>query len=184
MEEIWKPIPGYERIYEASSLGRIRSIDRISVWQRKNGTVVNRPVKGREILPQPDGRKNYHHVNLCKNGKQKICQVHRLIANTFIPNPNNYPEVNHIDENKTNNAVSNLEWCDHKYNNNYGSKLHSTRGSNNPQSKISSETVKEIRALYKDRDKEYGLTPLVRKYGISVTHMCAILKGRRWGWLE
>lgn len=110
--------------------------------------------------------------------------MHRLIAITFLENPNNLPEINHIDEDKTNNSVSNLEWCDHTYNNNYGSKKMSVRGEKNPMNKVSEETVAEIKRTYIPGDKEYGVTGLARRYNLSQTHVCAIIKGRRWGWLD
>ena len=103
-EEIWCPIKGYESLYEVSDQGRVRSLK-----------------FGKERILKP-GRmsKGYLFVSLYKNGEQKKCKVHRLVAKTFIPNPDNLPEVNHKDEDKTNNKVSNLEWCDRKYNQNYG----------------------------------------------------------------
>ena len=67
-------------------------------------------------------RGGYYSVVLSKNGILKIFKVHRLVAQAFIPNPNNYKEVNHKDENKANNVVTNLEWCDRKYNQNYGTR--------------------------------------------------------------
>lgn len=67
--------------------------------------------------------KGYHRVNLYKNGKRKWAANHRLVAEAFIPNPDNLPQINHIDENKTNNKVDNLEWCDGNYNLNYGTRL-------------------------------------------------------------
>ena len=103
-EEIWCPIKGYEGLYEVSDKGRVRSIK-----------------FGKERILKP-GRmtKGYLTVGLYKNGEQKMYLVHRLVAKTFIPNPDNLPEVNHKDEDKINNKVSNLEWCDRKYNQNYG----------------------------------------------------------------
>jgi hypothetical protein len=82
---------------------------------------VKRPVKGKTLL---QGRYNsktcYRGVTLCKDGVQYKKAVHRLVAEAFIPNPGNLPEINHIDEDKQNNRVDNLEWCDRKYNNTYG----------------------------------------------------------------
>lgn len=84
-----------------------------------NGQIINN--KG-HILAQSIGNNGYYRVHLCKNGKAKWYSVHRLVAETFISNPLHLPEVNHKDENKLNNAVSNLEWCSSKYNTNYGTR--------------------------------------------------------------
>lgn len=106
-EEIWKPICGFEGLYEISNFGRIKSLN-------YNHT------KKEKILSQIKNNKGYLYVDLYKNGKEKNCRVHRLVANAFIENPSNLPMVNHIDENKENNVVENLEWCDAKYNLTYG----------------------------------------------------------------
>ena len=103
-DEIWCPIKGYEGQYEVSDQGRVRSLKFGKERILKTG-----------ITPQ-----GYLFVSICKNGEQKKCKVHRIVAQAFIPNPDNLPEVNHKDEDKTNNSVSNLEWCDRKYNQNYG----------------------------------------------------------------
>ena len=106
MEEIWKDKKDYEGHYQVSNCGRVKSI--------KFG-------KERILKPVPNSF-GYLFVNLCKDGKVKAFTVHRLVAEAFIDNPNNYKEVNHKDENKTNNIVTNLEWCDRKYNCNYGTR--------------------------------------------------------------
>lgn len=111
MEEVWKNIKGFEGSYQVSNYGNVRGIDRIL----KDG----RFWKGRTLKPGSNG-KGYLYVHFNLNGKNYL--IHRLVAEAFLPNPNNYPEVNHIDEDKSNNKVDNLEWCDHKYNNNYGSR--------------------------------------------------------------
>lgn len=112
MEEIWRPIKGYESLYEVSNLGRVKSLPR---------ETNNQYGKEERILKTEKSIKGYVMVSLRKEGKSKLCSIHRLVAEAFIPNPNNLPCVNHIDEDKTNNRVSNLEWCTHKYNINYGS---------------------------------------------------------------
>lgn len=89
-----------------------------------------------------------------------------------------------MDEDKTNNAVWNLEWCDHKYNNNYGSKRIMTRGTKNGAAKISEELVRTIRKEYVPNDPVYGMTGLSQRYGVSLTHVYNIIKRKRWGWLE
>ena len=105
--EVWKDIDEYEGLYQVSNLGRVKSIG----------------YKKERILKPGRDKDGYLFVSLCKNHKIKYCRIHRLVALTFIPNPNNLPEVNHKDEDKTNNRVKNLEWCDHKYNNNYGTRI-------------------------------------------------------------
>lgn len=112
-EEIWKPVKGFEGIYEVSSLGRVRSLPRDKFQQ---GCIHH--YKGRVLKPFRD-TVGYLYVDL----SQKAFPVHRLVANAYIPNPNKYSEINHKDENKKNNRVDNLEWCDRKYNVNYGSRL-------------------------------------------------------------
>ena len=115
MDEIWKDIEGYEG-YQVSSEGRVRSLDRWVVY--KNGKKRFR--KGMILKPFLNNC-GYFQVYLGKNGKQKWLKVHRLVAKAFIPNPDNLPEVNHINEfDKTDNKVENLEWCDRSYNVNYG----------------------------------------------------------------
>lgn len=103
MIEEWKDIKDWEGLYRVSSLGRIYSI-------RRN------------LYLKPRLAGNYYRVALTKNSKQYQLLISRLVAQAFIPNPNNLPCVNHKDENKLNNTVDNLEWCDYKYNTNYGSR--------------------------------------------------------------
>lgn len=107
-DEIWKDVEGYDRRYQISSFGRVREI-------KKDGTIKN--------LKTSMFGTGYVHLNLILDGKQKSIQVHRLVAKAFIPNPNNYPCVNHKDENKSNNHAYNLEWCTHSYNINYGTRI-------------------------------------------------------------
>ena len=118
MKEIWKDIKDYEGLYQVSNLSRVRSLER---WEMlKNG--YSRSRKGR-ILKTHIDKYGYERVMLYKDGKQKLKQVHRLVAEAFIPNPDNLPCVNHKDENPLNNVVSNLEWCTYKYNINYGTAI-------------------------------------------------------------
>lgn len=175
MKENWKPIKGYEGLYEVSNFGRIRSLDRIDS--------LGRIKKGQELKPNFDGRKNYLHVNLSKNGKKKSVQVHTLVANAFCNNPNKYNEINHIDECKTNNRAENLEWCTRSYNNSYGTLKDSKLGEKNPQNKIDKSAALYIKRNYKPRDKKFGAIPLAKKYGISESHVCHIASSERWCWL-
>lgn len=117
-KEIWKDIKGYEDDYMISSYGRVRSVDRMKTLS--NG--VKRLHKGRILKPKKD-KYGYLICSLSKNSKLKSFTVHRLVAEAFIQNPDNFPIINHKDENPTNNFASNLEWCDFKYNSNYGTAI-------------------------------------------------------------
>lgn len=110
-EEIWKDIPDYEGLYQASNMGRIK---RLSGWVRVRGGGLR--MVGERILNLPTQRYGYLLVGLSKDGRQKMQIAHRVIAQTWIPNPNNYPQINHINGNKRDNRVENLEWCDNSMN--------------------------------------------------------------------
>lgn len=109
--EIWKDIPNYEGLYQVSNYCRIKSLERFKQNHSKMQKVESK------ILKPYLNNNGYYYVSLTKNGKTKILYIHRLIATAFIPNPNNYPCINHIDGNKLNNNISNLEWCSYKHNN-------------------------------------------------------------------
>lgn len=111
MKEEWKPINGYEGIYLISNFGRVKSLGRINCPQKRGGADRDK------ILSPRNDKLGYSRVLLYSlTGKKKQFKTHRLVAMHFIPNPNNYPLVNHIDENPANNYVNNLEWCTHSYN--------------------------------------------------------------------
>jgi len=113
MIEEWKDIKGYEGYYQVSNLGRVRSMPR-TIHRKKFGNVY---VKC-HILKSTESF-GYKYVSLCK-GSQKRLRIHRLVAEAFIPNPDNLPQVNHKDEDKSNNRADNLEWCTQEYNQSYG----------------------------------------------------------------
>lgn len=98
-KEIWKDIRDYEGIYEISNFGRVK--------------------REKKILKSSKNSMGYYLVSLSKNGKSKTYSIHRLVAETFIPNPSNFSCVNHKDENKENNKLDNLEWCTYQYNTTY-----------------------------------------------------------------
>lgn len=114
-EERWLPVAGFEGLYEVSDQGRVKSLKRL-VKRKTKGDYI---VKERILKPFTRGD-GYVFVPLSKNGTRCTKSVHRLVAEAFIPNPDNLPEVNHKDENKSNNELGNLEWCDQEYNSNYG----------------------------------------------------------------
>lgn len=115
MKEIWKDIEEYEGIYQVSNLGRVKSVDRLDGSNHR----LKGKIKSTSIRPN-----GYENVILFKNSKRKGHSVHRLVAQAFISNTDNKPEVNHIDENKTNNQASNLEWVTAKENMNHGTRTH------------------------------------------------------------
>lgn len=141
--EIWKDIVGYEGLYQVSNLGRIKSL-------RFNKE---------KILKPTISSKGYLRVDLIKNQKRKTKYIHRIVLENFIPNVNNFPEINHKDENKTNNSVENLEWCTSQYNCHYGTRI--KRFSDNKKKKIyqfdlDENFIREWKSAV-DIEKEIGL---------------------------
>lgn len=112
MKEVWKDVVGYEGLYQISNTGKVKSLPK---WAGKS-------LRKERILKTPPDKDGYIKVVLCKNNKTRFLSVHRLMAEVFIPNPNNFPQINHKDENKQNNNLDNLEWCTCKYNINYGTR--------------------------------------------------------------
>jgi hypothetical protein len=116
MTEEWKDIEGYENLYQVSNMGRVKSLG--------NGKSNKSKLK---IMKTTLNHKGYPMIGLMNNGVKRTFSVHRLVAKAFIPNPDNLPQVNHIDEVKTNNCVENLEWCTNEYNHNYGTRIERVR---------------------------------------------------------
>ena len=133
-KEIWKDIDGYPG-YQVSNYGRVKSLDRVS-FKGSN-------MKGR-ILNQRTNEKGYLLVRLQNSdtGESDMFRVHRLVALAFIPNPGNLPQVNHKDEDKTNNNIDNLEWCTNWYNNHYGTRYERQKET------INSKTYKDMFSYY------------------------------------
>lgn len=105
MKEIWKDIKGYEGLYQVSNLGNVKSLAKIIHMKKYDKKTEDK------ILKLDLNKRGYLYIALCKNAKYKKFRVNRLVAETFIPNPKNLPQVNHIDRNVLNNNVNNLEWC-------------------------------------------------------------------------
>lgn len=155
--EIWKPIKGYEEKYMVSNLGRVKSLSN------------NRNRKEKILKPCKDSG-GYLFVVLCSNGKCKQITVHRLVSETFIPNPDNLPIINHKDENPLNNCVNNLEWCSVKYNNCYGTRLE----------RFSKSKSKKV-ACYKDNKliKVYNAIKDVELDGFNRGNVCSCCRGKK-----
>lgn len=118
VEVVRKPVVGYEGYYEVDQFGRVFSVDRV-ISVDDNGRKYDKPLSGKQ-MKQSMHDKGYKIVSLTRDGKTKMRFVHRLVAEAFIPNPDNLPMVNHKDEDKTNNFLENLEWCTNEYNLSYG----------------------------------------------------------------
>lgn len=158
MKEIWKDIEGYEGLYQVSNLGRVK---RLKGKYRKS----------ERILKQGINKQGYLLVCLCKDNTHKMGRVHRLVAQAFIPNSENKPQVNHIDEDKTNNNVDNIEWMTAKENNNHGSR--------NVRSAISKGTkIKAIDIATGECNEYYSIHECARELGLSHSNILKYLKGK------
>lgn len=178
MQEIWKSLKGiveYGDYYEVSNLGRVRSIDR-----RVNSRNGKRLVKGK-ILKQQVDKYGYMRVHCYMNNKSKQYQVHRLVALSFISNPDNKPQVNHKDGNKQNNRVDNLEWSTNKENVEHAFSIglnEGIKGEENVNAKLTENDVVNIYNLYKTN--KYSMKDLADKFNTSETNVYDIVNRKRW----
>jgi hypothetical protein len=172
-EEIWKDIRGFEGYYQISNHGRVRSLDRIIPTKKFN---IKR--KG-EVMSTSLNTKGYPHIRLCKNGKRETFRVHRLVAQTFLPNPNNDEIVNHKDSNKTNNNLDNLEWCSEMDNRQHARKIFNDTayGEACNLSKLTEQQVREIRANGKNGRTNEQIAKL---YNVSHETIRNVLNGNSW----
>ena len=173
-KETWKEIKGYEGLYQVSNLGRIKSLPK---------HIGNRYFSKEKIMKPQLINGNRLQVRLSREGTVKNFRVHRLVAENFIKNPYNLPQVNHIDENPQNNNVNNLEWCDAKYNSNYGTRI----------KRISEKHKKRIISLDNSGKIEYydSTTEAQQKNNVSRSSIIKCCKqkqktslGLRWFYLE
>ena len=160
----WADIKGYEGIYQISNFGEVKSLARYD-----GNNIFREEIYMKPIL----SCKGYCVVTLRKNGEEKQKFIHRLVAQAFIPNPNNYPMINHKDEDKTNNFVDNLEWCDVTYNNNYGTRL----------SKVTKKLGHPVIAknvLTGEEEFFYSINMALNKLNMSRNqHIIDVIKGKR-----
>lgn len=125
MLEIWKDIKDYEGLYQISNFGNIKRLEHIVFRKNPKNNKIKTGYKYKErLLSLKNDKDGYKIIVLCKDNKVKNFRIHRLVAKTFISNPNNFKIVNHIDAIKSNNHFTNLEWCTIKYNTNYGDSLY------------------------------------------------------------
>ncbi len=173
MNEEWKDIIGYEGLYQVSNLGRVKSLFRFS--KRKNYVITIQE----KLLKILNGPKGYNLIRLSRNGILKTYRLHRLIAQAFIPNPENKPEVNHINGNKKDNCVNNLEWVtsaenmQHAHKNNLASKRF---GSNNNNTKLLEKDILYIRAIANKK----SVKELAILFNVNVQAIYKIIKKQTW----
>lgn len=163
-KEIWKDIEGYENLYQVSNLGRVKSLG-------------NGKSRKEKILKPRKQSNGYLTVILCKEGEGKNYLVHRLVAQAFIPNPLNLPQVNHTTEDKTMNAVECLEWCTAEYNNSYA-----TRNVRISKANINGKLSKKVRqySLEGEFIKEFpSASEIQRQLGFANNNISSCCLGKR-----
>lgn len=168
-KEVWKDVKGWEGFYQVSSLGRFKGVERLD----------SRGYKQKErIMKGYDNGHGYIHVYGSKNGIVKTLKLHRIIAEAFIPNPNNLPCVNHKDENRANNHVDNLEWCTYSYNNTYGDRIDRIKESKGWKKQLS-DSKTPIYVIENGNKKWYkSQAQAAEELGLDKSNLNACLKGR------
>ena len=192
MSEVWKDIVNYEGIYQVSNLGRVRSLDRLvpaTCALSKSNQVVNYLRKGKILNGHWAGPKGseYKYVALSKDDKPKYLRVHRLVACAFIPNPDNLPEVNHIDEDKSNNRADNLEWVTHIQNEHHGTKIERAARTRDRRPVEALNEKGEVVASYDrmaDASKALGINLGTIWKVCNKIKNCKIAGGYRWRYKE
>lgn len=174
--ETWKSVVGYEGYYEVSNLGNVRSIDR---YVKKES--YQRFAKGVLLKPawKKEGRDCYPKVSLSKNGKSNTYYTYRLVAEAFMPNPDNLPCVNHIDGDKFNPQVDNLEWCTYSENSkhSFATNLQCNKGVNNSRARLTEDDVLDIRKRYENGEDS---REIAKRYGIVRDYVYMIKDKKVW----
>jgi hypothetical protein len=175
--EIWKPINGYENFYEVSNLGNVRSVNRYAAGVHGS----KRLLIGKPLIPSIGKEPNNYRMVFLRNGvRGNWFKISRLVAIAFIPNPNNYPCVDHVDCVKTNDSFSNLEWVTHAENMSRASSnglMNSAKGQNVWNSKLTDEKVLQMLALFKAGKTK---TEIAREFQMGETIVREIIAGKRW----
>lgn len=181
--EVWKSVVGYEDSYQISNFGRVKSLPR-EMWNGWNFFTSKEL-----ILKLQEDYKGYYTIGLAENGNRKTMKVHRLVAQAFIPNPNNLPFINHKDENPKNNNVDNLEWCTPLYNNLYkdahirgGLVTRNHKNTSKPIQQLSLEGVliKEYPSMQQAQREGYNQSSISRCCSGQYSHH----KGYKWRYVD
>lgn len=174
MSETWKDIKGFEGLYQVSNLGRIKRVERVIVNTRKQRRVLREQI----MEPKTNGAEGYLRVGLRKDGKQTFHAVHRLVAFAFIKNPEGKPQVNHINENRSDNRVENLEWITCYENNNHGKRnenISRAKRGGACRVKVSQYLNGELVATYD------SIVEASEKTGVNYSSIRKVLAGTRKG---
>lgn len=163
--EQWNDIAGYKGLYQISSVGRVKRLE-------------GRGCKRERLLKAQQTRNGYLQVGLYNDGKLKRVYVHRLVADTFIQNPDNLPQVNHKDENPLNNRVENLEWCTQSYNINYGTHNERAAKANTNHHKLSKPVLQFLKSGVLIA-KYPSVSEAARQTGVCLMSICGVCAGKR-----
>lgn len=175
MKEEWKDVVGFEGFYKVSNQGNIKSLPR----QRRVGKLNCYISKERLLTPSKQVVVNYprYRVNLWKNNVSKQVKVHRIVAQAFIPNPENKPMINHKDNNSLNNCVENLEWCTNLENIRYSAKQWRMNcGEKNGGSRFKEGDILKMRSLIKNTSKK----DICKQFNVSISYLNEILRRNVW----
>lgn len=176
--EEWRPVKGYEDRYEISNFGRLKTLTRVVKEHRRSY------VRKGKIMNKYSNKDGYYRVKLYNGDATfKNESVHRLVLEAFIPNPNNYLEVNHIDGNPSNNYVENLEWCSKEQNVKHAydtglKKKENYIGEGNKTSKLKEEDIISIREEYGTGTTSYS--KLAEKYNVVMSNIWSIINRKTW----
>lgn len=170
-----KPVKDLEDLYEVDENGNVYTLPRI----KRTPTTIYLS-KEKKLKPYNNGY-GYMLVDMRKNGKRYMRLVHRLVADAFIPNPNNLPQINHKDGNKANNSVDNLEWCTCSENQFHAFKYNlKPQGVNHPNSKFTVNDIDYIRKNYHKDKRGCGVYALAKKFKVSPSTIRQIVTGRTY----
>lgn len=173
----WKPVVGYEGIYEVHAYGMVRSLDRLIKPKGR------KPYKKKGVVLKEHLSNGYYTVQLCRNGNISRKQTHRLVAEAFINNDENKPCVNHKDFNRLNNTYTNLEWCTQKENIRHATDNGRTNAIKGERVNTNKLTKQDVVAIRKRADAGQNMNQIARDYGVRPNTIHDIKTRKNWWWL-